>query len=56
MTSPAGRCRCIEPVYKSEAETNQRNRAIAALMYAYGHITSDPLQATDSTRSSAPSA
>jgi glutaminase len=34
-------------VFKSEAETNQRNRAIAALMYAYGTITSDPLQATE---------
>jgi len=37
----------LEDVYKSEAETNQRNRAIAWLMAAYGHITSDPLQATD---------
>ena len=34
-------------VYKSESETNQRNRAIAMLMYAYGHIKGDPLQATD---------
>ena len=37
----------LEDVYKSEAETNQRNRAIAMLMYAYGHIKGDPLQATD---------
>ena len=37
----------LEDVYKSEAETNQRNRAIAMLMYAYGHIKTDPLQATD---------
>jgi glutaminase len=36
-----------EPVYKSEAETNQRNRAIAMLMWAYGTITADPLQSTD---------
>lgn len=34
-------------IYKSEASTNQRNRAIASLMSAYGRITSDPLQATD---------
>src|SRR6188474_878016 len=27
-----------QEVYRSEAETNQRNQAIAALMYAYGHI------------------
>ncbi|HEV8217836.1 MAG TPA: glutaminase, partial [Gemmatimonadaceae bacterium] len=36
----------LEDVYKSEAETNQRNRAIAYLMYAYGHIHDNPLQAT----------
>ena len=34
-------------VFKSESDTNQRNRAIASLMAAYGHIKSDPLQATD---------
>jgi len=34
-------------VYKSESETNQRNQAIAMLMYAYEHIKSNPLQATD---------
>jgi glutaminase len=44
----AGRTLSVDqPVYKSEAETNQRNRAIAALMYAYGTITADPLQSTD---------
>jgi glutaminase len=44
----AGRALSVDqPVYKSEAETNQRNRAIAALMYAYGTITADPLQSTD---------
>ena len=37
----------LQDVYKSEAETNQRNQAIAMLMYAYGHIKGDPLQATD---------
>lgn len=37
----------LEDIYQSEAETNQRNRAIASLMAAYGHITSDPLRATD---------
>ena len=36
-----------EEVYKSEAETNQRNQAIAQLMYAYGHIKENPAQATD---------
>ena len=37
----------LEDVYKSEAETNQRNQAIAMLMYAYGHIKDNPLQACD---------
>jgi len=37
----------LEDVYKSEAETNQRNQAIGMLMYAYGHIKANPLQATD---------
>jgi glutaminase len=36
-----------EEVFKSEAETNQRNQAIGALMYAYGYIKSNPGQATD---------
>jgi glutaminase len=36
-----------EEVYKSEAETNQRNQAIAALMHAYGRIEGNPAQATD---------
>ncbi len=36
-----------EEVYKSEAATNQRNQAIAQLMYAYGRIKTDPQQATD---------
>ncbi|HEX9167293.1 MAG TPA: glutaminase A [Gemmatimonadales bacterium] len=35
----AGRpLKVLEDVYKSEAETNQRNQAIGALMYAYGYI------------------
>ena len=37
----------LDEVYKSEAATNQRNRAIASLMSAYGHIKGDYLQATD---------
>lgn len=37
----------LDDIYKSEAATNQRNRAIASLMSAYGHIKTDPLQATD---------
>ena len=36
-----------QEVYKSESDTNQRNQAIAALMYAYGRIKSDPQRATD---------
>ncbi len=37
----------LEDVYKSEAETNQRNQAIGMLMFAYGYIKADPLQAVD---------
>jgi glutaminase len=37
----------LQDVYKSEADTNQRNQAIGMLMYAYGHIKQDPLRATD---------
>lgn len=36
-----------QEVYKSEAETNQRNQAIGALMLAYGFIKANPQQATD---------
>jgi glutaminase len=36
-----------QEVFKSEAETNQRNQAIAMLMYAYGRIKDNPLRATD---------
>lgn len=36
-----------QEVYKSESDTNQRNQAIAKLMYAYGLIKSNPDQATD---------
>jgi glutaminase len=36
-----------QEVYKSESETNQRNQAIAELMFAYGRIKSNPQQATD---------
>jgi glutaminase len=34
-------------VYESEAATNQRNQAIAMLMYAYGLIKDDPKMVTD---------
>ncbi len=37
----------LEDVYESEAATNQRNQALAMLMYAYGRIKENPLQATD---------
>jgi glutaminase len=44
----AGRSLSVnQEVYASEAATNQRNQAIAQLMYAYGRIKSDPKQATD---------
>ena len=44
----AGRTLSVnQEVYESEAATNQRNLAIAELMYAYGHIKTDPKQATD---------
>jgi len=44
----AGRSLSVDQeVFKSEAETNQRNQAIAMLMYAYGHIKDNPLQACD---------
>jgi glutaminase len=44
----AGRTLTVnQEVYKSESETNQRNRAIAELMFAYGRIKNNPGQATD---------
>jgi len=44
----AGRTLSVnQEVFKSEAETNQRNQAISMLMYAYGHIKDKPLQACD---------
>jgi glutaminase len=36
-----------QEVFQSESATNQRNQAIAYLMYAYGYIKDNPLQATD---------
>jgi glutaminase len=36
-----------QEVFKSEADTNQRNQAIGALMYAYGFIKDNPQRATD---------
>jgi glutaminase len=36
-----------QEVFKSEADTNQRNQAIGYLMYAYGFIKAEPLRATD---------
>ena len=37
----------LEDIYESEAATNQRNQALSMLMYAYGHIEDEPLQACD---------
>lgn len=36
-----------EDVYRSEAQTNQRNRAIARLLESYGRIDDDPLDVVD---------
>jgi glutaminase len=44
----AGRMLTVnQEVYKSESESNQRNQAIAELMFAYGRIKNNPKQATD---------
>ena len=44
----AGReLKVLQDVYKSEADTNQRNQAIGMLMHAYGYIKANPLQAVD---------
>jgi glutaminase len=44
----AGRSLSVnQEVYESEAATNQRNQAIASLMYAYGRIKDKPAQACD---------
>jgi len=44
----AGRALAVNhEVFRSEADTNQRNQAIGRLMYAYGHIKDQPDQATD---------
>jgi glutaminase len=37
----------LQDVYKSESDSNQRNQAIGALMYAYGYIKAKPQQAVD---------
>ena len=44
----AGReLKVLQDVYKSEADTNQRNQAIGMLMHAYGYIKENPMQAVD---------
>ncbi len=44
----AGRSLSVnQEVFKSESDTNQRNQAIGALMYAYGYIEDNPNRATD---------
>ena len=44
----AGRpLKVLQDVYKSESDSNQRNQAIGALMYAYGYIKANPQQAVD---------
>jgi glutaminase len=44
----AGRSlKVLQDVYKSESDTNQRNQAIGALMFAYGYIKNNWQQAVD---------
>src|SRR6516164_10508517 len=44
----AGRqLKVLQDVYKSESDSNQRNQAIGALMFAYGYIKTDWHQAVD---------
>ncbi|MEM8845036.1 MAG: glutaminase A [Pseudomonadota bacterium] len=44
----AGRTLTLQDdVYISESATNQRNQALASLMFAYGRIKEDPARATD---------
>jgi glutaminase len=44
----AGRqLKVLQDVYKSESDSNQRNQAIGALMFAYGYIKTDWKQAVD---------
>jgi glutaminase len=44
----AGRqLKVLQDVYKSESDSNQRNQAIGALMFAYGYIKTDWRQAVD---------
>jgi glutaminase len=37
----------LEDIYKSEAETNYRNRGIAHILYNSGHLYAEPLECTD---------
>src|SRR5262245_50535418 len=37
----------LQDVYKSESDTNQRNQAIGALLFAYGYVKSNWQQAVD---------
>ena len=37
----------LQDVYKSESDSNQRNQAIGALMFAYGYIKTNWQQAVD---------
>ncbi|RPD41360.1 glutaminase A [Chitinophaga barathri] len=49
LSDMAGRpLKVLDELYKSEAATNQHNRAIAMLLDAYGHMWADPIDACDS--------
>jgi glutaminase len=37
----------LDDIYKSEAETNYRNRGIAHILYNSGHLYAEPLECTD---------
>ena len=55
-TRPGRQLTVLQDVYKSEADTNQRNQAIGALMLAYGYIKDNWQQAVDLYTRSARSA
>ncbi|MEX2962276.1 glutaminase A [Microbulbifer sp. TYP-18] len=48
MSAFAGRSLSVnEPVYKSEMDTNQHNRAIATLLQSYDHMWDEPTKSTE---------
>jgi glutaminase len=43
----AEKLKVLEDIYKSEAETNYRNRGIAHILFNSGHLYAEPLECTD---------